>query len=161
MPPATTRPETQPVRADNSSHLIEAAQQRRLQCIARVRTALDDMERDGGPVTIAGVAARAKVSRTFLYDDAQAPLLERLRAIASAQPSSGRPALPENQRVSTKSHETIVRTLRAANRKLRQDNARRANELAVALGQLRDLRRGLLAAYLSRHGSMINGNAIS
>lgn len=59
MPPATTRPETQPMRADNSSHLIEAAQQRRLQCIARVRTALDDMEREGGPVTIAGVAARA------------------------------------------------------------------------------------------------------
>ena len=69
------------MRADNSSHLIEAAQQRRLQCIARVRTALGDMERDGGPVTIAGVAARAKVSRTFLYDHAQAPLLERLRAV--------------------------------------------------------------------------------
>jgi hypothetical protein len=80
------------MRADNSSHLIEAAQQRRLQCTARVRTALDDMERDGGPVTIVGVAARAKVSRTFLYDDAQAPLLERLRAVANAQPSSGRPA---------------------------------------------------------------------
>src|SRR6266536_1830184 len=109
------------MRADNSSHLIEAAQQRRLQCIARVRTALDDLERDGSPVTIAGVAARAKVSRTFLYDGAQAPLLERLRAVANAQPSSGRPALPENQRISTKSHETIVRTLRGANQKLRQD----------------------------------------
>ena len=59
MPPATTRPETQPMRADNSCHLAEAAQQRRFQCITRVRTALDDMERDGGPVTIAGVAARA------------------------------------------------------------------------------------------------------
>jgi Family of unknown function (DUF6262) len=143
MPSATTRPEAQPMRADNSSHLIEAAQQRRLQCIARVRTALDDMERGGGPVTIAGVAARAKVSRTFLYDDAQAPLLERLRAVSSAQPGSGRPVLPENQRVSTKSHEAIVRTLRAANQKLRQDNDRLANELAVTLGQLRDLRRGL------------------
>lgn len=107
------------------------------------RTALDDLERDGGPVTIAGVAARAKVSRTFPYDDAQAPLLERLRAVANAQPSSGRPALPENQRASTKSHETIVRTLRSANQKLRQDNDRLANQLAVTLGQLRDLRRGL------------------
>ena len=101
------------------------------------------MERDSGPVTIAGVAARAKVSRTFLYDDAQAPLLERQRAVANAQPSSGRRPAPENQRVSTKSHETIVRTLRGANQKLRQDNDRLANELAVALGQLRDLRRGL------------------
>src|SRR5260370_34298313 len=120
MPPAPTRTETQPMRADNSPPLIEAAQQRRLQCIARVRTALDDMERDGSPVTIAGVAARAKVSRTFLYDDAQAPMLERLRAIANAQSSSGRPALPANQRVSTTSNEPICGTLRWANRNLTQ-----------------------------------------
>jgi hypothetical protein len=133
------------MRADNSSHLIEAAQRRRLGCIARVHAVLDDLERDGGAVTIAGVASRAGVSRTFLYDDAQAALLARLRAIAAAQPSSGRPALPETQRISTKSHETVVQTLRAANRKLRRDNDQLRNELAVALGQLRDLRRGLPA----------------
>jgi hypothetical protein len=61
----------------------------------------------------------------------------------SPRTSSGRPALPPAQQVSTKSHETIVRTLRGANRKLREDNDRLGNELAVALGQLRDLRRGL------------------
>jgi hypothetical protein len=133
------------MRADNSPHLIAAAQQRRLDCTARVHAVLDDLERDGGPATVAGAASRAGVSRTFLYDNAQAPLLERLRTIAAAQPSSGRPALPETQRISTKSHETIVRTLRDANRKLRQDNDQLRNELAVALGQLRDLRRGLPA----------------
>jgi hypothetical protein len=57
-------------------------------------------------------------------------------------------------------HDGLVR-LGADPLALRQDNDPLANELAVALGQLRDLRRGLLAAYLSRHGSMINGNAIS
>jgi hypothetical protein len=133
------------MRADNSSHLAEAAQRRRLGCIARVHAVLDNLERDGGSVTIAGVASRAGVSRTFLYDDAQAVLMQRLRAIAAAQPSSGRPALPETQRISTKSHETVVRTLRAANSKLRQDNDQLRNELAVALGQLRDLRRGFPA----------------
>lgn len=131
------------MRADNSSHLIEAAQRRRLLCLARVHTVLDSLECDGGPVTIAGVAAQAKVSRTFLYDTAQAPLLKRLHALAAARPSSTRPALPETQRVSTKSHEAIVRTLRDANRRLHKDNNRLSNELAVALGQLRDLRRGL------------------
>lgn len=131
------------MRADNSSHLIEAARRRRLDCIARVDSVLGDLERDGGPATVTGVAAQARVSRTFLYDTAQAPLLERLHALAAAQPSSGRPALPETQRVSTKSHEAIVRTLRDANRRLREDNDRLGNELAVALGQLRDLRRGL------------------
>jgi hypothetical protein len=114
-----------------------------MDCTARVHAVLDDLEREGGPATVAGVASRAGVSRTFLYDNAQASLLERLRAITTAQPTSGRPALPQAQRISTKSHETIVRTLRDANRKLRQDNDQLRNELAVALGQLRDLRRGL------------------
>lgn len=74
------------MRADNSSRLAEAARRRRLDCIARAHAVLDDLERDGGPVTIAAVASRAGVSRTFLYDSAQAELMQRLRAIAAAQP---------------------------------------------------------------------------
>ncbi|MFG2978212.1 DUF6262 family protein [Streptomyces sp. NPDC048331] len=129
------------MRADNSTHLAEAARQRRLDCIARVQAALDSLERDGGSVTVAGVASRAGVSRTFLYDDAQSALLARMRALAGGQPTSGRPALPHNERITTKSHEAIVRALRGANRKLNEDNERLRTELAVALGQLRDLRR--------------------
>ncbi|MFD7541391.1 DUF6262 family protein [Streptomyces sp. NPDC059819] len=93
-------------------------------------------------MTIAGVAARAGVSRTFLYDEAQAPLLTRLRDLVNKQPATGRPALPDQQRITTKSHETVVRALRDANRKLHEENERLRNELALALGQLRDLRRG-------------------
>lgn len=70
------------MRVDKSAHLAEAAQQRRLACIERVQAVLDALERDGGAVTVAGVAARAGVSRTFLYDPAQAPLLTRLRSLA-------------------------------------------------------------------------------
>lgn len=77
------------MRADNSSHLAEAAQRRRLDCIERVQAVLEALERDGGAVTIAGVAARAGVSRTFLYDDAQARLLARLRNLANKQPAPG------------------------------------------------------------------------
>ncbi|MFF6996077.1 DUF6262 family protein [Streptomyces sp. NPDC008313] len=131
------------MRADNSAHLAEAAQQRHLACIERVHVVLDALERDGGAVTVAGVAARAGVSRTFLYDAVQAPLLARLRGLADKQPSTGRPALPEQQRITTRSHETVVRALRDANRKLHDENERLRNELAVALGQLRDLRRGV------------------
>ncbi|MDX2528312.1 DUF6262 family protein [Streptomyces europaeiscabiei] len=131
------------MRADNSSHLTQAAQQRRLDCIERVQAVLATLERDGGAVTVASVAARAGVSRTFLYDNAQAPLLARLRDLASKQPATGRPALPDHQRITTKSHETVVRALRDANRKLNEENERLRNELAVALGQLRDLRRGI------------------
>ncbi|CAL9636390.1 hypothetical protein SUDANB120_06218 (plasmid) [Streptomyces sp. enrichment culture] len=133
------------MRADSSSHLAEAAQQRRLDCIERVQAVLRALERDGGAVTIVGVAARAGVSRTFLSDDAQAPLLAKLRGLATKQPATGRPALPDHQRITTKSHETVVRALREANRKLNEENERLRNELAVALGQLRDLRRGIPA----------------
>lgn len=38
------------------------------------RPFLDGLEHDGGPVTVSGVATRARVSHTFLYDAAQAPL---------------------------------------------------------------------------------------
>ncbi|SDW92527.1 hypothetical protein SAMN05216215_100694 [Saccharopolyspora shandongensis] len=127
--------------ADNSAHLIESARQRRLDCIARVHAVLDDLEHHGGRVSVTAVATRAGVSRTFLYDEGQAALLERLKKLAAKQPSSGRPALPGEQRVSTKSHEAIVRALRTANQKLSEDNKRLRDELAVALGQLRDLRR--------------------
>lgn len=97
------------MRADNSAHLAEYAQQRRLACIERVHAVLDALERDGGAVTVAGVAARARVSRTFLCDAAQAPLLARLRDLDDKQPTTGRPALPDQQRITTKSHETVVR----------------------------------------------------
>ncbi len=133
------------MRADNSSRLAEAAQQHRLDCIERVQAVLGALERDGGAVTVAGVAARAGVSRTFLYDNAQAPLLAKLRELATKQPATGRPALPDHQRITTKSHETVVRALREANRKLNEENERLRNELAVALGQLRNLRRGIPA----------------
>ncbi|MGC4985300.1 DUF6262 family protein [Streptomyces sp. DT193] len=131
------------MRADNSAHLAEAAQQRRLDCIERVQAVLNSLERDGGSITVAGVASQAGVSRTFLYDDAQTDLLTRLRNLAGGQPASGRPALSDKERITTKSHEAIVRALRGANRKLSEDNERLRIELAVALGQLRDLRRGI------------------
>ncbi|MET7696455.1 DUF6262 family protein [Streptomyces sp. NPDC005485] len=140
------------MRADKSAHLAEAAQQRRLDCIERVQAVLNSLERDGGPVTVAGVASRAGVSRTFLYDDAQTDLLTRLRNLASGQPASGRPALPDKERITTKSHEAVVRTLRGANQRLHEENERLRNELAVTLGQLRDLRRGIpTTAETSRH----------
>ncbi|MEV8395860.1 MULTISPECIES: DUF6262 family protein [unclassified Streptomyces] len=114
-----------------------------MDCIERVTAVLNSLERDGGPVTVAGVASRAGVSRTLLYDDAQTVLLTRLRNLASGQPASGRPALPDKERITTKSHEAIVRALREANQKLNDENERLRNEFAVTLGQLRDLRRGI------------------
>ncbi|WP_225847580.1 hypothetical protein [Streptomyces sp. HPF1205] len=63
---------------------------------------------------------------------------------ASSPPLDGRP--PDQQRITTKSREKVVRALRNADRKLNEENERLRNELAVALGQLRDLRRSIPAS---------------
>nr|WP_238442282.1 DUF6221 family protein [Streptomyces pratensis] len=82
------------------------------------------MEHDGGAVTVTGVSARAGVSRTFPYDAAWTTLLARLRHLASKQPATGQPALPDHQRISTKSQESLVRALREADRELHMENER-------------------------------------
>ncbi|MEU9330580.1 hypothetical protein AB0D91_43670 [Streptomyces canus] len=47
-----------------------------------------------------------------------AHLLARLRDLAAKQPTTGRSALPDQQRITTESQETVVSALRDANRKL-------------------------------------------
>jgi hypothetical protein len=129
------------MRADNSRHLTAAAARRHSECTARVHAVLDELERGEGRISVAAVASAAGVSRTFLYDPDQHELLARLRIMATSRTSSGRAPIPTAQRISTTSHEQIVRALRERNHRLNQDNKQLRDELAVALGQLRELRR--------------------
>jgi hypothetical protein len=146
------------MRASNSHHLTDAAARRHAECTARVHAVLDELElkleleleleleRGAGRVSVAAVANAAGVSRTFLYDLAQYELLARLRTMATNKPSSGRAPIPAAQRISTTSHEQIVRALRERNHRLKQENKQLRDELAVALGQLRELRRRVPAS---------------
>lgn len=129
------------MRADNSHHLVVAARQRRTDSLTRVQAVLDDLERHGGPASVTSVAARAGVSRTFLYDPAQEHLLARLREIAANMHSGSRPPVPAGQRITTASHEQVVRALRERNKRLAEENSELRAELAAALGQVRELRR--------------------
>lgn len=52
--------------ADNSHHLIAAAQQRHETTRVKALQALRDLDRDGGAVTLQIVAQTAKVSRSWL-----------------------------------------------------------------------------------------------
>jgi hypothetical protein len=126
--------------ADNTRYLVDAAR-RRIGSLERVRAVLDHLEEHGGNATVAGVAERAGVSRTFLYDSSQAELLERLRTIRARQSSPSGPPLPTAQQVSSSSHKAIVKALRDRNQQLQKENRQLRDELAIALGQLRDLRR--------------------
>jgi hypothetical protein len=128
---------------DNSHRLREAA----LPAVwtaspARVQAALDQFEQHRGEVTVTAVAAQVGVSRTFLHDGAQQDLPARLYDLAARQTSPRRPPLPRPQQVTAASHQQVVRALRKRNQQLVQENQRFMDELAIALGQLRELKKG-------------------
>jgi hypothetical protein len=55
------------VRADNSHHLVAAAQRRAEETLDRAVTALRRMNAAGKPITFDAVAHEARVSRSWLY----------------------------------------------------------------------------------------------
>jgi hypothetical protein len=124
------------VRADNSHHVIAAARQRAAATRKRAVAALRRMDKAGLPITFDGVAKQAKVSRSWLY--AQADLraeVERLRA--RREPASPSRSVPDRQRASDAS---LLRRLESATERIRQldaENRQLREALAVALGEQR------------------------
>lgn len=122
--------------AEATDRLIVAARRRHEQTLARARTALRQFEATGEPVTYAKVAAAAKVSRAWLYSQADVrAAVERLRDITNR--STG-VAVPARQRTSEAS---LVRRLEAAHRRnqeLTRQVAELREQLAAVHGALRD-----------------------
>lgn len=123
------------MRADNSRHVIKAAQQRAEQTRRRAVAALRRMDATGKTITFDSVAREAGVSRSWLY--AQADLrseIERLRARHQGQPPA---PPPQRQRASDTS---LLRRLEAATeriRRLENENRELRDALAQALGEHR------------------------
>lgn len=57
------------MRADNTHHLVQAAQHRRADTARRAAQAIRRLDAAGQPVTFSSVAAAADVSRSWLYRD--------------------------------------------------------------------------------------------
>ncbi len=126
------------MRADNTRHIVAAAQHRHEYTRAKAIQALREAEKSGTPVTFDAVATAAGVSRSWLYTqpDLRAEV-ERLRAVSQRAP--GRP-VPIQQRASDAS---LLRRLEAANTRSRQladENRRLRDQLARALGEQRSAR---------------------
>ena len=123
------------MRADNSRHIIAAAQQRRELPRAKAIQALRTLDNAGAVITFETVAQTGDVSRSWLYaqPDIRAEI-ERLRGTgrrASATP------IPSRQRSSDAS---LLKRLEAAhqrNRRLCDENDALRRQLAEVLGQLR------------------------
>jgi len=122
--------------AERSAHLRAAARQRAEETLARANAALERLAASGEPVSVAGAAAAAGVSRSWLYTRPE--LLERIAALARERPRPARgAALPAAQRASTAS---LHRRLELAHQRIRQlsdENRELRDELARAYGQAR------------------------
>ena len=127
------------MRADNSRHLIAAAQQRAEQTRTRALRALRRLDDTGIAITFEAVAREAGVSRSWLYS--QADLRAEIQALRDrTQPAPPAPMTPKRQRATETS---LLRRLEAAAERMRQleeDNRQLREALAEALGATRTAR---------------------
>ena len=119
--------------------LSEAASRRHELTRARAIQALHELDRTGVPVTFAGVARAAGVSRSWLYTQPGiSSQIRRLRQQADGAGSAG--AVPAGQRATDASLRARLPAALDRNRQLADDNARLRRQLARALGDQRSAR---------------------
>ena len=120
------------MRADNSIHLVTAAQQRHELTRAKAIAAMHELDRAGAVLTFESVARHAGVSRSWIYT--QPDLLDRI----NAQPPSTR-AAAANPRTRT-SEESWRRRIELAHQRITElaaENQQLRTQLAIAHGQRR------------------------
>ncbi len=123
------------MRADNTHHLIAAAEKRAADARARAEQALEAMQRDGHTASVSALARIAGVSRSWLYT--QPDLLDQLEDQNTGARAAARAA---GVRASDAS---LRRRLELAHHRIRQlteENMRLRDRAAKAYGQLRDAR---------------------
>jgi len=123
------------MRADNSAHVITAAKQRHEFTRAKAIKAIRELAQTGEPVDFPTVAARAQVSRSWLYTQPDIKTeIQKLRSLAARTPQA---PIPARQRTTDAS---LLRRLEIANNRIRElteDNQRLRRQLAQALGHTR------------------------
>jgi hypothetical protein len=127
------------MRADNTSHLTAAAQQRSHQARIRAEDALTQLIAARQPLTVAGLARVAGVSRSWLYT--QPDLLEQLQQRSSDQSTHSttltRASDASLQRRLELAHQRITQQTEEI-RKLRDQLARAHGDLRTATSVRRD-----------------------
>lgn len=116
--------------------LAEAAARRHELTRAKAIQALRELDRAGIPVTFAGVAQAAGISRSWLYAQPDiSSQIRRLRARTGGASSAG--AIPASQRATDTSLRARLTAALDRNRQLADDNTRLRRQLARALGDQR------------------------
>ena len=119
--------------------LSEAAARRHELTRSRTVQALRELDRSGTPVTFAGVARSAGVSRSWLYTQPGiSSQIRRMRQNTSSAGSAG--AVPASQRTTDASLRARLAAALNRNKQLADENARLRRQLARALGDQRSAR---------------------
>jgi hypothetical protein len=105
--------------------------------VERACHAIRELERRGATISFQAVATEAGVSRAFLYGHAELrAAIEQLRAQYRRTPSR----LPTHERASEGSLRARLRGTLEENKRLRSENAQLRDELALAHGEVRELK---------------------
>lgn len=118
------------MRPDNAAPIVAAARHRHELTRARAVQALRELDRTGAPATFAAVAAKAGVSRSWLY--AQPDIRDQIVRLREATSRSPAAPVPAAQRTTDAS---LLRRLEAAHaerRRLQEENTRLRQEIAQA-----------------------------
>jgi hypothetical protein len=121
--------------ADNSAHLIAAAQRRSQTTRQRATAALRRLDASGQPVSFDSLAREADVSRSWLYS--QPDLRAEIQRLRDQPPTHRRNRIPEHQRASGTSLQRRLDVATERIRHLEADNQRLRQALAEALGERR------------------------
>ncbi len=119
--------------------LSEAAARRHELTRSRAIQALRELNRAGVPVTFAGVAQAAGISRSWLYTQPDiSSQVRRLRQSTNGAGSAG--AIPASERTTDASLRARLTAALDRNKQLADENARLRRQLARALGDQRSAR---------------------
>ena len=116
--------------------LSEAAARRHELTRARAVQALRELDRAGTPVTFAGVAQAAGVSRSWLYT--QPDISGQIRRLRQEANAAG--GIPSAQRATDASLRARLSAALDRNKQLADENARLRRQLARSLGDQRTAR---------------------
>ncbi|MGO9499954.1 MAG: DUF6262 family protein [Solirubrobacteraceae bacterium] len=122
---------------ERSQALRSSAAARSIAAEQRARHAITELDRRGQPVTFLAVAAEAGVSARYLYSHQQLrAAIQQLRDEQHSTPSRPR----RHARANDESIRTRLRGALEENKQLRAENAHLRDELALAHGEIRELK---------------------
>ncbi|MDT7720955.1 MAG: hypothetical protein QOE94_1966 [Mycobacterium sp.] len=125
------------MRPDNTHHLLAAAQRRRDSTLERAQRTLRELSETGQRYTVTDIAARAGVSRAWLYT--QIGLRDQIRQLADQRPRRP-PVVEETQRSSDASLRQRLTLAHTRVRELDDENRNLRDQIAHLHGQLRATR---------------------